>query len=153
VRKVLSNVPVLDSGARGSTTTFVERQMGDVLLSWESEAILAVKDLGKGKLEIIRPKRSILAEPPVSVVDKNVDKKGTRAAAEEYLKFLYSPAAQEIVAKHHFRPRDAGVAKKYEAEFPKLDLFTVDDTFGGWAKAQSEHFDDGKVFDQISTKK
>jgi sulfate/thiosulfate-binding protein len=153
VKKVFANVPVLDSGARGSTTTFVERQMGDVLLSWENEAILAVKDLGKGKLEIIVPKQSILAEPPVSVVDKNVDKKGTRAAAEEYLKFLYSPEAQEIVAKHHFRPRDAAVAKKHEADFQKLELFTVDEVFGGWRKAQGEHFDDGKIFDQISIKK
>jgi sulfate transport system substrate-binding protein len=142
-------VPVLDSGARGSTTTFVERNIGDVLISWENEAFLAMKELGKDGLEMIAPSISMLAEPPVTVVDKYVDKHGTRAVAEEYVKYLYSPEAQEIAARHHYRPRDADVAKKHEADLPKLTMLTIDDTFGGWSKAQKLHFDDHGIFDQI----
>ncbi len=149
VGKLYANVPVLDSGARGSTTTFTERKIGDVLLTWENEAALTVKEAGADNVEVVVPSISILAEPPVSVVDKVVDKKGTRAVAEEYLKYLYSAEAQELAVKHHYRPRDADVAKKHEADFPKLTLFTVDETFGGWDKAQKTHFDDGGVFDEI----
>ncbi|HEX3593904.1 MAG TPA: sulfate ABC transporter substrate-binding protein, partial [Polyangiaceae bacterium] len=149
VQKLYKNVPVLDSGARGSTTTFVERNIGDVLISWENEAFLAMKELGKDGLEMIAPSISMLAEPPVTVVDKYVDKHGTRAVAEEYVKYLYSPEAQEIAARHHYRPRDADVAKKHEADLPKLTMLTIDDTFGGWSKAQKLHFDDHGIFDQI----
>ena len=140
------NVPVLDSGARGSTTTFVERKIGDVLLAWENEALLAVEKLG-GELEIVVPPVSILAEPPVAVVDRVVDKRGTRAAATAYLEFLYTPEGQRIAAKHHHRPRDP---KALEAgHFPSLRLFTIDDVAGNWAQAQAKHFDDGATFDKI----
>jgi sulfate transport system substrate-binding protein len=149
VEQLFRNVPVLDSGARGATTTFIERGIGDVLITWENEALLAVKEIGRDKFELIVPSVSILAEPPVAVIDKYADKHRTRAAAEAYLKHLYSPEGQELAAKHHFRPRDANVVKKYEAKFPKVELLTIDDAFGGWAKAQKTHFDDGGVFDQI----
>jgi sulfate transport system substrate-binding protein len=149
VSKLYKNVPVLDSGARGSTTTFVERGIGDVLITWENEAILAVKEIGADKVDLVSPSISILAEPPVTVVDKYVDKHGTRAVAEAYLKFLYEPEAQEIAAKHHYRPRDPKVFEKYAADFPKLELFGIDELFGGWAAAQKTHFEDGGVFDQI----
>jgi sulfate transport system substrate-binding protein len=146
--KLLRNVAVLDSGARGSTTTFVERGQGDVLIAWENEALLATKKLAPGRFDIVVPSVSILAEPPVAVVDKNVDRHGTRAAAEAYLKFLYTPEAQEIIARNYFRPRDPHVAAKYRAQFPNVKLFTIDRNFGGWAKAQAMHFDDGGLFDQ-----
>jgi sulfate transport system substrate-binding protein len=146
--KLYKNVPVLDSGARGSTTTFVEREVGDVLLAWENEAYLAVNQFGKDKFEIVYPSTSVLAEPPVALVDKVVDRRGTRAVAEEYLEYLYSEQGQEIAAKHYFRPRLAS-AEKYGPGFPKLKLFTVQDVFGGWQKAQATHFADGGVFDQI----
>jgi sulfate transport system substrate-binding protein len=149
ITKLYKNVPVLDSGARGATTTFVERGIGDVLLSWENEAVLATKELGQGKFEIVYPPISVLAEPPVAVVDQVVDKKGTRAVAEAYLKFLYTPEGQEIAAQNYYRPRDPKVLAKYGSQFPKLKLFTVDDTFGGWQKAQATHFADNGVFDQI----
>jgi sulfate transport system substrate-binding protein len=147
--KLFRNVPVLDSGARGATTTFVERGQGDVLIAWENEALLATNKLGKGKFEIVYPSFSILAEPPVAVVDKNVDKKGTRKAAEEYLKFLYTPEAQDIIARNYFRPRSAQVAAKYKGQFRSMQLFTIDRNFGGWAKTQALHFNDGGLFDQI----
>jgi len=147
--KLFRNVPVLDSGARGATTTFVERGQGDVLIAWENEALLAKNKLGRGKFEIVYPSFSILAEPPVAVVDKNVDKKGTRKVAEEYLKFLYTPEAQDIIARNYFRPRNAQVAAKYKGQFRSMQLFTIDRNFGGWAKAQSLHFNDGGLFDQI----
>jgi sulfate transport system substrate-binding protein len=153
VTKLYKNVPVLDSGARGSTTTFVERHIGDVLISWENEAFLAMKQLGKDDLQMVAPSVSMLAEPPVTVVDKYVDKHGTRAVAEEYLKFLYTPEAQEVVAKHYYRPRDPDAAKRHEAELSKLQLFTIDEAFGGWSKAQKQHFDDHGVFDEIYLKK
>ena len=146
--KLFRNVPVLDSGARGATTTFVQRGQGDVLLAWENEAFLAVNQLGKGKFDIVVPSVSILAEPPVTVVDANVDKKGTRKAAEAYLRFLYTPAAQQIIARNYYRPRDPGVAAQYKAQFPNVALFTIKN-FGGWAKAQAVHFNDGGLFDQI----
>jgi sulfate/thiosulfate transport system substrate-binding protein len=149
VSKLYGNVPVLDSGARGSTTTFVERGIGDVLIAWENEAILSVNELGKGKFEMVVPSVSILCEPPVAVVDKNVDKHGTRAVSEEYLKYLYTPEGQEVVAKHYYRPRDPGVLAAHKAAFADISLFTVDDLFGGWSKAQATHFNDGGVFDQI----
>jgi sulfate/thiosulfate-binding protein len=149
VGKLFKNVPVLDSGARGSTTTFVERGIGDVLLAWENEAFLAKKELGPDKVEIIVPSLSILAEPPVTVVDKVVDKRKTRKVAEAYLQYLYSEEGQEIAAKNYYRPTLESVAKKYEAQFPKVSLITIDDVFGGWAKAQKTHFSDGGVFDQI----
>jgi sulfate/thiosulfate-binding protein len=146
------NVAVLDSGARGATTTFVERGIGDVLISWENEAVLAIKELGKGKLDIIAPSISILAEPPVSVVDKVVDRKGTRKVAEAYLQYWYTPEAQEIAAKNFYRPIDPAVAAKYASQFPKVELFTIEDVFGGWQKAQKTHFSDNGVFDQIYLK-
>jgi sulfate transport system substrate-binding protein len=149
VGKLFKNVPVLDTGARGSTVTFVERGVGDVLLAWENEAHLAIKEFGKDKFEIVVPSVSILAEPPVAVVDSVVDKKGTRAVAEAYLKYWYKPESQEIAARNFYRPRDPEVAKKYAANFAKVDLFTIDDVFGGWTKAQKEHFADGGVFDHI----
>jgi sulfate/thiosulfate-binding protein len=149
VTMLFRNVPVLDSGARGSTTTFVQRGLGDVLLAWENEAFLALAELGPGKLDVVVPSVSILAEPSVALVDKVVDKKKTRAVAQAYLEYLYTPEAQEIVARHHYRPRLASVAAKHASEFPKLTLFTIDEVFGGWAKAQKLHFDDGGVFDQI----
>src|SRR4051795_3010179 len=141
--KLFRNVPVLDSGARGSTTTFVERGQGDVLIAWENEAILSVRELGPGKFTIVRPSVSILAEPSVAVVDKNVDKKGNRKLAEAYLKFLYSPVAQFIIANNYFRPRNAAVAAKYKGQFTNMSLFTINKNFGGWAKAQKTHFSDG----------
>jgi sulfate/thiosulfate-binding protein len=149
VRKLYRNVPVLDSGARGATTTFVQRGIGDVLVAWENEALLAVERLGKGDFEIIAPSTSILAEPPVAVVDKVVDRRGTRKVAEAYLEFLYSPEGQEIAAKHYYRPRSEAVRARYAKQFPQLRLFTIDTVFGGWAKAQKTHFADGGVFDQI----
>src|SRR6266567_2504475 len=151
VTRLYRNVPVLDSGARGSTTTFVQRGQGDVLLAWENEAFLAVNELGKDKFEIVVPSVSILSEPPVAVVDKVVDRKGTRKVAEEYLKYLYAPEGQEIAAKNYYRPRDKKVAAKYAKVFPKVRLFTIDEVFGGWRKAQKSHFADGGVFDQIYT--
>lgn len=147
--KLFRNVPVLDSGARGSTTTFVERGQGDVLIAWENEALLSVKELGPSKFDIVVPSVSILAEPPVAVVDKNIDKNGTRKVAEAYLKFLYTPEAQQIIARNYFRPRNAAVAKKFSAQFPNVKLFTVGRNFGGWARAQKVHFDDGGTFDQV----
>lgn len=150
---IYKNVPVLDSGARGSTTTFVERGLGDVLIAWENEAQLAVNEIGKDKFEIVAPSLSILAEPPVAVVDKVVEKRGTRLTAQAYLNYLYSEAGQEIAAKHYYRPRDAKVAAKYAARFPKIKLVTIDDSFGGWQKAQKAHFADGGSFDQIYLKK
>jgi sulfate transport system substrate-binding protein len=152
VKKLFANVPVLDSGARGSTTTFVERGIGDVLLAWENEAYLAVKELGPDKFEIVAPPLSILAEPPVAVVDKVVDKRGTRKAAEAYLQYLYSAEGQEIAAKNYYRPIDKAVAAKYAKQFSKVSLFTIDEVFGGWQKAQKTHFADGGIFDQISAR-
>jgi sulfate/thiosulfate transport system substrate-binding protein len=149
VTKLYKNVPVLDSGARGSTTTFVERGIGDVLLAWENEALLSVKELGPDKFQIVVPSSSILAEPPVSVVDSVVDKKGTRAIAEAYLQYLYTPEGQEIAARNFYRPRLDSVAKKYAATFPKIKLFTLGDIVGDWHKTQTVHFADGGVFDQI----
>jgi sulfate transport system substrate-binding protein len=146
--KLFRNVPVLDSGARGATTTFVERGQGDVLIAWENEALLAARKLAPGKFDIVVPSVSILAEPPVAVVDKVVDKHGTRQAAEAYLKFLYTPEAQDIVARNYFRPRNPQVAARYKAQFPNVKLFTIDRNFGGWAKAQALHFNDGGLFDQ-----
>jgi len=149
VTKLYQNVPVLDSGARGSTTTFVERGVGDVLIAWENEAYLAVNELGKGQFEIVDPSVSILAEPTVAWIDKNTDKHGTTQVAEEYLKYLYSSEGQEVVARNYYRPRSASVAKKYKAQFPKIKLFTINKVFGGWSKAQPAYFGDGGVFDQI----
>lgn len=149
VSALYKNVPVLDSGARGSTTTFVERGIGDVLVGWENDALLAVHDLGKDKFQIVVPSMSILAEPPVAVVDKVADSKGTKAVAQAYLKYLYSPQGQEIVARHYFRPRMASVAKKYASQFAKVKLITISDVFGNWQKAQATYFADGGVFDQI----
>ncbi|HKQ83213.1 MAG TPA: sulfate ABC transporter substrate-binding protein [Steroidobacteraceae bacterium] len=148
IRKLFKNVPVLDTGARGSTTTFVQREIGDVLLAWENEAFLSKKELGPDKVDIIVPSLSILAEPPVAVVDKVVLRRGTREVAQEYLKYLYSPEGQEIIAKNFYRPIDEKVAAKYANQFPKLNLVTIKD-FGGWAKAQKDHFADGGIFDQI----
>jgi sulfate/thiosulfate-binding protein len=148
VSSIYCNVPVLDSGARGSTATFIQRGIGDVLITWENEAYLAVNELGKDKFEIITPSVSILAEPPVSIVDKVVDKHGTRAIAEAYLKYLYTPAGQQIAADNHYRPRLKAVARKYANQFTKVKLFTIDE-FGGWQKAQQKHFSDGGIFDQI----
>jgi sulfate transport system substrate-binding protein len=147
--KLYKNVPVLDSGARGATTTFTERGIGDVLLAWENEALLAVKELGPDKFEVVAPSVSILAEPPVAVVDKVVDKRGTRAVAEAYLKYLYSAEGQQIAAKHYYRPVVEPYAKQYAAQFPAIKLFTIDDVAGGWTKAQKAHFADGGLFDQI----
>jgi len=149
VAKLFKNVPVLDSGARGSTTTFVERGIGDVLLAWENEAFLSLKEFGSDKFEIVVPSLSILAEPPVTVVDKVVDKKGSREIAQAYLDYLYSEEGQEIAAKNFYRPRLESVAKKYEKQFPKINLITVDEAFGGWQKAQKTHFADGGIFNQI----
>jgi sulfate transport system substrate-binding protein len=147
VSKLYSNVPVLDTGARGSTITFTERRMGDVFLSWENEAHLIQKQY-PGQYEIITPSLSILAEPPVALVDKVVDRKGTREVAQAYLEFLYTPEAQDIIGRHYYRPRDASAAAKYSAKFPKIDLVTIED-FGGWRKAQKDHFNDGGIFDRI----
>lgn len=152
VGKLYKNVPVLDSGARGSTTTFVERGIGDVFISWENEAFLAQKELGPDKFEIVIPSLSILAEPPVTVIDKTVDKRKTREVAQAYLEYLYSEEGQEIAAKNYYRPTLASVAAKYEKQFPKVSLIKIDDVFGGWQKAQKTHFSDGGTFDQIYQK-
>lgn len=149
ISKLFKNVPVLDSGARGATISFVERGLGDVLLAWENEAYLSVNEWGTDKFDIVAPSLSILAEPPVAVVDKVVDRRGTRKVAEEYLSYLYSEPAQEIIGKHYYRPTNPKVAAKYAKQFPKLDLVTIDKEFGGWKKAQKEHFADGGSFDQI----
>ncbi len=149
IGNIFKNVKVLDSGARGATTTFTERGIGDVLLAWENEAYLAVKELGPEQFDIVTPSLSILAEPPVSVVDKVIDKKGTRKVAQAYLEYLYSPEGQEIAAKHYYRPRDTKVAAKYAKQFAKVNLITIDEVFGGWGKAQKTHFADGGTFDQI----
>jgi sulfate/thiosulfate-binding protein len=149
VSKIYKNVKVLDSGARGSTTTFVERGIGDVFISWENEAFLAIKELGPDRFEIVVPSLSILAEPPVTVIDKTVDKRGTRNVATEYLKFWYTPEAQEIAARNYYRPRDPEVLTKYAKQFVDVKLITIDDAFGGWQKSQKTHFEDGGVFDQI----
>ena len=151
LKKLYANVPVFDTGARGATTTFVQRGIGDVLLAWENEAYLAVNELGKDKFDIVVPSISVLAEPPVAVVDKVANKKGTLEAAREYLNYLYSPEAQEIIGKNYYRPTDAGVAAKYASRFPKTELLNVKD-FGGWKEAQKKHFDDGGVFDQVTKK-
>jgi sulfate transport system substrate-binding protein len=153
VGKVLANVPVLDAGARGSTTTFVERGIGDVLLAWENEALLALKELGPDKFDIVAPSLSILAEPPVTVVDKVVDKRGTRQVATAYLEYLYSPEGQDLAGQNYYRPIDKTAAAKYAKQFPRVNLFTIDEVFGGWAKAQKTHFADGGTFDQVYTKK
>ncbi|ERQ00178.1 ABC transporter permease [Acinetobacter sp. COS3] len=153
VKKLYQNVKVLDSGARGSLTTFAERGIGDVLLSWENEALLATKGLGQDKFEIVYPSISILAEPSVAIVDKTVDKNGHRNLARGYLNFLYSPLGQELAAKHYFRPRNPQVAAKYAKQFPKIKLFNINDVFGGWAKAQKTHFVNGAIFDQIYAEK
>ena len=157
VGKIFKNVPVLDSGARGATTTFVERGIGDVLLAWENEAFLAQRELGqkeggKSTFEIVVPSLSILAEPPVTVVDKYAKKHGTETVAKAYLDYLYSEEGQEIAAKNYYRPTLASAAKKYEAQFPKVNLINIDDVFGGWQKAQKTHFIDGGTFDQIYQK-
>lgn len=152
VGAIYKNVPVLDSGARGSLTTFAQRGQGDVLLAWENEAILANQEFGGG-FEIVAPSLSILAEPPVAVVDKIVDRRGTRAQAEAYLNFLYTDQGQEIAAKHHYRPRNPDIAAKYAKDFPNVRLFTIGDVFGGWTKAQKDHFADGGTFDRITAKK
>lgn len=149
VGKLFGNVKVMDSGARGATTTFAERGIGDVLLAWENEAHLAVKELGPEKFEIVTPSLSILAEPPVAVVDKVANKRGTATVAQAYLEYLYTPAGQEIAARHHYRPRDAKVAAKYAKKFGRAKLFTIDSLFGGWRNAQKTHFAEGGVFDRI----
>jgi sulfate transport system substrate-binding protein len=150
VLRLFKNVPVLDTGARASTVTFVERGIGDVLIAWENEALLAERELGKDKFQLVAPPRSILAEPPVAVVDKVAAKHGTKDLALAYLTYLYSAPGQELAAKHFYRPRDKAVAAKFASQFPKIDLFTIDKVFGGWNKAQKVHFADGGVFDQIS---
>ena len=150
VKALYKNVPVLDSGARAATTTFVEREIGDVLISWENEAYLAVNDIGQGKYEIVTPSVSILAEPPVAVVDRVVDRRGTRKTVEAYLEHLYSDEGQELAAKHYYRPRNEKIAAKYTSQFPPMRLFTVDEVSGGWQRAQKTHFADKGVFDQIT---
>ncbi len=147
--RLFRNVPVLDSGARGATTTFAERGQGDVLIAWENEAILANRELGRGKFEVVVPSVSILAEPPVALVDRNVDKHGTRKVAEAYLKFLYSPTAQFIIGSNYFRPRNPAVAARFKGQFATLPMLTIDGNFGGWTRARKLHFDDGGTFDQI----
>jgi sulfate transport system substrate-binding protein len=149
VGKLYKNVPVLDSGARGATTTFAERGIGDVLIAWENEALLLEQEIGKGKFEIVPPSLSIRCEPPVTVVDKMADKHKTREVAEAYLRYLYTPAGQAIVAKHHFRPRDAAALAAEARKFPQIPMFTIDEVFGGWAAAHKKHFEDGGVFDQM----
>jgi sulfate transport system substrate-binding protein len=148
LKKVFGNVPILDTGARGSTITFVQREIGDVLLAWENEALLAVRELGVDKLEIVVPSLSILAEPPVAVIDQVVQRRGTREAALAYLEYLYSKEAQEVIAKNYYRPRDPEIAAKYASQYPKVNLVTIED-FGGWDAAQTRHFGDGGTFDQI----
>ena len=149
IKKLFQNVPVLDSGARGSTTTFVQRNIGDVLLAWENEAYLALKEFGNDKFEIVTPSLSILAEPPVTLVDKVANRKGTKEVATAYLEYLYSPEAQDIIGRNFYRPRLESAAQKYSNQFGKLNLVTIDGNFGGWRKAQKKHFDDGGIFDQI----
>lgn len=149
VTRLFKSVPVLDTGARGATTTFVQRGIGDVLLAWENEALLVLQEFGSDQYEIVRPSTSILAEPSVAVVDKVARQHGTEALAREYLQYLYSPQGQELAAEHHFRPRQADVLARHAAEFPQMDLFTVDEMFGGWKRAQAEHFADGGQFDRI----
>ena len=149
VARLFKNVPVLDSGARGSTTTFAQRGIGDVFLSWENEALLVLEKMGRDRFEIVLPSLSILAEPPVTVVDKVVDRRGTRKAATAYLEFLYGAEGQELAARYFYRPRDAAMLAKYGRQFPNMNLVTIDAVFGGWRKAQKTHFDDGGVFDQI----
>ena len=152
VKKLYANVKVLDSGARGSTTTFVERGIGDVLIAWENEAYLAIKELGPNKFDLVTPSISILAEPPVSIVDKVVDKHGTRKVATAYLEYLYSPEGQTIAGDNYYRPRDAKIAAKYAKQFAPVKLFTIDEVFGGWSAAQKTHFADGGLFDQIGAR-
>jgi len=152
VARLYQNVPVLDTGARGSTITFVQRGVGDVLLAWENEAFLAVKEFGPDKFDIVVPSLSILAEPAVTVVDKVVDKRGTRAVAEEYLKYWYTDEGQDIAGRNYYRPTSEKAKAKYASQFPKLTLFTIDEAFGGWSKADKAHFADGGSFDQIYTK-
>jgi sulfate transport system substrate-binding protein len=149
VAQLYRNVPILDRGARAATNTFVQRGIGDVFLAWENEALLSIKELGPGKVDVVVPSVSILAEPSVAVVDTVVDKKGTREIAKAYLEFLYTPVGQDIAAKNYYRPRDKDVAARYARQFPGVKLFTIDEVFGGWVKAQREHFDDGGSFDQI----
>jgi len=153
VAELYKHVPVLDTGARGSTVTFVERGIGDVLLAWENEALLALKELGPGKFEIVAPAQSILAEPPVAVVDKVVDKKGTRAVAQGYLEYLYSAEGQDLAGQNYYRPIDPKAAAKYAAQFPKIELFRLDDVFGSWREAQKTHFSDGGTFDRVVTRR
>jgi sulfate transport system substrate-binding protein len=147
--KLFKNVPILDTGARGATITFVERGIGDVLIAWENEALYASRDMGKGKVEVVVPSTSIVAEPPVSIVDRVAGKHGTQAVAQAYLEFLYTPEGQEIAAKHYYRPRLEAVASKYASVFPRVTLFSVDEVFGGWTRANAAHFADGASFDQI----
>jgi sulfate transport system substrate-binding protein len=149
IGKLFSNVPVLDSGARGATVTFVDRGIGDVLLAWENEALLAKQKLGPDRLDLVFPSLSIMAEPPVTVIDKVVDRRGTRKVAEAYLRYLYTPEGQDIVARNFYRPRAEDIAQKYASQFPAMKLVTIDDTFGGWETAQAKHFADGGTFDQI----
>ena len=149
MRVLFENVPILDSGARGSTLTFAQRRTGDVLLAWENEAIMAIQEFGSDQFEIVNPPISILAEPPIAVVDRVADQRGTREVAEDYLKFLYSSMGQEIAARHHFRPRDREIARNYARRFPAVNLFTLGDVFGSWREAQETHFVDGGIFDQI----
>jgi sulfate/thiosulfate transport system substrate-binding protein len=153
VRKIYANVPIFDAGARGATVTFLQRDIGDVLIAWENEAILAAETMAKGKVEIVYPSISIRAEPPVAVVDRNVKRHQTEEVANAYLKFLYSPAGQEVVAKNHFRPQEKSVADKYKNRFPELTMFTVDEMFGGWAKAHKTHFAEGGTFDQTQARR
>jgi sulfate transport system substrate-binding protein len=153
VRRVYANVPVLDAGARGATTTFAERGLGDVLVTWENEALLALNVLGRDRFEIVVPSASILAQPPVALVDKVADKHGTRAVAQAYLEYLYSPTGQALAGKNYYRPTDPQAAARYAAQFPKLKLFKIDELFGGWAQAQKTHFADGGSFDRIYTRR
>jgi sulfate transport system substrate-binding protein len=153
VTALYKNVPVLDAGARGASITFTKHETGDVLIAWENEALLAMRETGEGQFEIVMPSVSILAEPPVAWVDRVVTKRGTQAVAEEYLKYLYTEEGQEIAAKHYFRPRSNGVAQKYAATFPRVNLFTIDEMFGGWQKAQQTHFNKGAIFDQLQKAK
>ena len=152
VGRLFRNVPVLDTGGRGATSTFIQRGIGDVLITFEQEAELIAREFGRGNFEVVYPSLTILVEPPVAIVDRVVDRKGTRKAAQAYLDFLYSPAGQEIAAQNYLRPSNADIAKKYSAQFPRLATFTIDDSFGGWARAQKEHFDDGGLFDRIFAK-
>jgi sulfate transport system substrate-binding protein len=149
VSKLFKNVPILDSGARGATTTFVQRGIGDVLVSWENEALLAIQEFGADKIELVAPSLSVLAEPPVALVDKVAKRKGTQEVAQAYLEYLYSDVGQDLAGRHFYRPSSQGIAAKYAGAFPKIDLFTIEQMFGGWKQAQTTHFNDGGVFDQI----